>query len=140
MIKLKKALLLILISFILISCDTTITTTETENTYPEMDYADFSDIAINSVDDQLTQAYDVYYLYFFGPTCSACLGIKNEALSKIELLENDHLFLCEVNGSSQIHDSIDVTYIPSLVRIVDNNVDQIYTGGSNVLDVLNGLS
>lgn len=127
-------------SFLLIGCDKASTTTEIEVTYPNMNYADFNAIAIDSVDDQLTQPYDVYYLYFYGPECSACLSIKNEALSKIELLENDHIFLCQVNGLSDIHDSIDITYIPSLVRIVNHEVDNSYEGVKSVLDVLNGLS
>ncbi len=58
----------------------------------------------------------------------------------IGLLEDDILFLVEVNGLDDINPFINVEYTPSLVTIEDNQVTEIVWGGQNVLDALEALS
>ncbi|OQX93259.1 MAG: hypothetical protein B6I17_03420 [Tenericutes bacterium 4572_104] len=142
----KRLILIIFLTIFLTGCNslalinpsantaTTTTNTSTKN------YDDFSDLMITNADEQLTQNYSVYYLYYFQEACYACNQIKNEVLSKIELLENDKIYLIDVHGVDDICESINVTHTPSIVKIVDHQVEYIKEGSTDVLEVLNSLS
>ncbi len=129
----KKLVLVFVFLLFLVGCD--LTTTE-----DELDYSDFPSITLTDPDTQLTQPYDVYYLYFYGPTCSACLSIKTEVLLKLTLLHNDHIFLVETDSLEDINEAIAVSNIPTLVKIVDGEVDWYFVGTTQVLEEINTLS
>lgn len=134
----KKILLIFILAFALVSCDEETTTAEI--LYPEMSYLSFSSQKITVVSEQLTQEEDVYYLYFYGANCSACALIKNEALYTIEFLTEDTVYFVEANVLSEIHDDISISGTPSLVKIVNGEVESSVTNGTNVLDALHGLN
>ncbi len=131
----KRLILIIFLTILLTGCGIN-TTTESA----VKNYDDFSDLMITNADNQLTQNYSVYYLYYFQETCYACNQIKNEVLSKIELLENDVVFLIDVHGVDDIPESINVTHTPSIVKIVNHQVEYIKEGTTDVLEVINSLS
>ncbi len=89
---------------------------------------------------QLNQSQEEYYIYFYGSHCTACLTIKNEVLSKIELLESATVYLVEVDGVEDISSSIDITYTPAIVKIVNGEVSAVYEQVTPVLNTLNELS
>lgn len=126
------------LSLFLIGCEQTTTTEENLDILAE-GYIEFSDLHLEP-DDQLNQEYDVYYIYIYSRSCTACSGIKEEALSKIELLDNDMVFFVEALYLSDLNENIVIEHIPSIVKIVNNQVDTIIEGGSSVLEVLNGLT
>lgn len=132
----KRILLIFILVFALVGCDKT----TTEITYPEMSYLSFSAQKISDVSEQLTQDEDVYYVYFYGSSCSACEDIKNEALFTIEFLTEDKVYLVEVSSLSDIYDSIPISVTPAIVKVVDGEVNSYLTGGSKVLDALHGLN
>ena len=136
----------------LTSLDTTTQTTEItttflettvyseDDTYLERNYSEFSDLHITEPSAQLSQEQDRYYIYYYGPYCEHCIFIKNEVLSKIELLKNDVVYLVEVNSPSDINENILVKYTPSLVRIESTEAKDNYVGATAILNILNGLS
>ncbi len=111
-----------------------------EITYPERYYSEFEKLHIEDAKQQLSQNHESYYIYYYGLFCGACTNIKNEVLSKIELLENDVIYLVEVGNSSDIQEDIAVEYTPSLVQISNGAVEEIYVGGTSILNVINSLS
>ncbi len=133
----RKTLSLFLFSMMFLLLVGCVTETTTEDL---LEYADFEFLFITDKEEQLSQPYDTYYLYFYGPYCTSCNSIKQEALTMIGLLEDDILFLVEVNGLDDINPFINVEYTPSLVTIEDNQVTEIVWGGQNVLDALEALS
>ncbi len=122
--------------FTLVSCDEETTITMT---YPEMSYLSFSTSWINNESEQLTQDENVYYVYFYGSSCSACYNIKDEALYTIEFLNNDTVYFVVADRLSDINEAITLGGTPSLVKVVNGKVDEIFTGGSSVLTALHGL-
>lgn len=140
----KKLLLLFLLSIFLVSCEQTSEPTDSPTTtinlaVLEEGYRDFEDMHLEP-EEQLTQAYEVYYIYVYSRFCTACSGIKEEALSKIELLENDVVFFVEGLYATDLNEAIDLTYIPAIITIRNNQVQSVIDGGSNVLEVLDGLT
>lgn len=131
----KRVLLFLVLTLTLFGCEL-----NTDATTAEKDYSDFPNLIIDDPEDQLSQNYDVYYLYFYGPYCPACNNIKEEVLSKIELLDNDMIFLVQAMQLSDVNEHINVTKTPSLVRIINNQVDEIYESGETILTVLDTLS
>jgi hypothetical protein len=89
---------------------------------------------------QLNQSEEEYYIYFYGVICTGCINIKNEVLSKIELLESTTIYLVEVHGVEDISNSIDITYTPAIVKIVNGEVIAVYEKVTPVLNALNELS
>ncbi len=131
----KRLLLILLLILLLTGCSIS-----TDKTTSIKSYENFSNLIISDPSEQLTQDYSVYYLYYFQETCSHCNFIKNEVLSKIELLENDVVFLIDVHGVNDIAESINVTHTPSIVKIVDHKVEYVKEGPNPVLEVINSLS
>ncbi|XMB71987.1 thioredoxin domain-containing protein [Mycoplasmatota bacterium WC30] len=143
----KKILIIIFISIFLVSCQNDVITTAlvtTEDitliTFEERDYSEFLNITIDNPEDQLTQVPGTYYIYFYGSHCIPCGLIKNEVLSKIELLVNDKVYLVEASSSSDINDDIDIEGTPSLVLVTNNQVTQIHENGINVLEIIDSLT
>jgi hypothetical protein len=123
--------------FALVGCDEE--TTTTEFLYPEMSYLSFSAYMITNPVLQLSQAENTYYIYYYGSECSACYNIKNEALYTIEFLDQDVVYFVEIETSADINENISLEGTPSLVRVVNGEVDEVYTGGTNVLQALHAL-
>ncbi|MBN2540262.1 MAG: hypothetical protein JXB08_01925 [Bacilli bacterium] len=142
----KRLLLIFSLTFILIGCQvsTTVATTDmttiSETTTFGLDYSDFSEYQLTDVTAQLSQEYDTYYLYFYQEICYSCNFIKQEVLAKLELLENDIIFLVELHNSADVNDLIDVDQTPSMVRVVNNQVDEIAVGSVAVLAMIEPLS
>jgi len=136
--KLKKIFVLFVIFFGLIGCENT--TTSTTITYPNKDYSQFAENFISNPEDQLNQEYDEYYLYFYGPTCLSCEYIKNEVLSKIELLSDTMIFFVEASIPADVNSEIAVTHTPSLVKVVNHQVVEIFEGGASLLSEIDTLS
>lgn len=132
----KQFILLFILSILLFGCS--LETTEV-TTYATHNYSEFSDLIISNPSEQLSQNEDQYYIYFYGPTCTACNSIKNEVLSKIELLESTTMYLVEVHGPGDISSSIDITYTPAIVKIVGGEVIGIYEQVTSVLNIINQL-
>ncbi|MBI9008733.1 MAG: hypothetical protein JEZ05_01770 [Tenericutes bacterium] len=132
----KKIILVLALMFSLVACDEETTTTMT---YPEMSYLSFSAYWITDVDEQLTQDESVYYLYFYGSNCVACQTIKDEALYTIEFLDVDAVYFVQADSFSAINAAITIEGTPSLVKIVNGEVDEVFTGGTSVLAALHGL-
>lgn len=128
-----KKILVLLSLFILVGCDQSTTTTG-----EALDYSDFTEYMIFEADTQLSLDHYDYYLYFYQLQCGGCNAIKQEVLSKIELLESDHIYLVQVTppGTNDIHPSIHVEYTPSLVWIVNGEVEDIFVGPEDVLTAL----
>jgi len=129
---LKKLVLLIFLTFFLVACDLTADS--------GLDYSDFLAITLTDTDDQLTQEEDLYYLYFFSPYCSACDSIKNEVLYKITLLRIDRIYLVETLSGDAVATDISVTNIPTLVKVVDHQVEAYFVGTTQVKEELKTLS
>lgn len=128
----KKLVLLIFLTFFLVACDLTADS--------GLDYSDFLAITLTDTDDQLTQEEDLYYLYFFSPYCSACDSIKNEVLYKITLLRIDRIYLVETLSGDAVATDISVTNIPTLVKVVDHQVEAYFVGTTQVKEELKTLS
>jgi|AntAceMinimDraft_18_1070375.scaffolds.fasta_scaffold00195_8 hypothetical protein len=123
--------------FALVGCDNQTTTVIS---YPEMSYLSFSGFIIYDADEQLIQEEDVYYIYYYGNNCSACYNIKNEALYTIEFLDENTVYFVKIYTSGDIHEDIPLEGTPSLVRIINGEVDEVFTGGTKVLGALHELS
>ena len=140
----KRLIIMLLFSFFLVGCEATSTTTEittsTASTEELLDYSDFPSLLMTEADQQLTQEYQTYYLYFYQETCYSCNYIKQEALSKIALLETDIVFLVEVHSPSDIAEGIGVTQTPSIVTVVDNEATDLQIGSLAVLDFIDSLT
>lgn len=132
----KQFIILFILSILLVGCsaDTTEVTT-----YATRNYSEFSNLMIENPSSQLNQSEEEYYIYFYGLACTACSSIKNEVLSKIELLESTTIYLVEVNGVEDISNSVDITYTPAIVKIVGGEVSAVYEKVTAVLNLLNEL-
>jgi len=131
----------------LVSCQTNTTTTETQTTqdttlltFQDREYSEFIDITIADIEAQLTQGSGTYYVYYYGTYCYPCGQIKNEVLSKIELLVNDKVYLVETNSLSDINENINVEYTPSIVIITDNQAVQVIQGEIGILNIIDSLT
>ncbi len=129
------SILMLLFTF---GCDNTTTTESTIITTNAYDL--YSQHYLTDASMQLSQNYDTYYLYYYQLECGGCNAIKEEVLAKLELLENDVLFLVLVTSYDDINDNIAVEYTPSLVRVVNHQVDEIAVGPTNVLTMIETLS
>ena len=146
-----KKIIALLFVVLLVGCDLTTSSdpttelTQTSNTttvttYPEREYSEFDDLKITDKDSQLSQIEETYYVYYYGVNCLTCINIKNEVLSKIELLQNDKVYLVQVSSSQDIHDDIAVQYTPTLVEITNGAVVEMYVGAQRILEVLDQLT
>lgn len=125
----------------LIGCEETTTTTTTTLTsetisYLDLDYSDFGGQFIYNPEQQLTMPESEYYLYFYGPFCSACHVLKPEILDRFYRAENDVIYLVSVNYSSDINDDIDIRYTPTLVKVVGGEVVETYQGNTAIREML----
>jgi len=141
-INLKRRLLLslffILIPFLLLGCDQSSSTTTSQST--GYDYSDFTNLLVSDKDFQLIMSDTPYYLYFYGATCTHCMAIKQEVLTKIASLKSDVIFLARVNSLRDVSPDIDVTATPALVYVVDHKPVAYYDGQSTVLEQINQLN
>ena len=140
----KRTLAFFLLMFFLplftgCSLTTTSTTVSTEpgTTY---EYDDFSDLLINSPEDQLTRPETDYYIYFYGEHCYLCQTIKQEALAYIASLETDKVYLVRVSSYDDINEAIDFPGTPSIAHIVAYESVNVEKGESGVLGVLENLT
>lgn len=134
--KIFLVLLMVFVGFGLVACDESTTTTSSSSTYA---YSDFPNLLIYDSDMQLNMSDGTYYIYFYGSSCSHCITIKQDVLTIIASLEDDTVYLVDTDFY-YINSSINVTGTPSLVKVVDHRVNRIYSGTTDVLSALEGLS
>ncbi len=133
--------LLVFISVLfLIGCETTTTGTTTETiSYLDLDYSDFQGQFIDDVDTQLNMPYQEYYIYYYGPTCSACIILKPEILDRFYHAKNDVIYFVAVLTPSDINENIGIRYTPSLVKVVDGEVVEAYQGNTAIRGMIEDI-
>lgn len=102
-----------------------------------LDYDDFTHI--EQPEWQLLIDQAEYYIYFYQTTCSACNSIKADVLEKVATLETDIVYFVRIQEVSDVSEAFNFQYIPTIVHIVNGDIDSESTGESSVLDVLEGL-
>lgn len=126
--------LVFILTPVLFACDQTTTTTT------GLDYSMFVSLWVTDPSQQLNVSDDPYYIYYYGLTCSHCNAIKQEVLTKIASLNEDHVYLVSVTSTSSVGSGIGVTSTPAIVYVVDHQVSGIHVGETSVLEIIQGLS
>jgi hypothetical protein len=129
----SACLVLTLCSFV--GCQTT--TSTTTGVY---DYSDFSDLIIGSVEAQLSMPEADYYIYYYGTSCAHCATIKNQVLNILHSLANDVVYIVAVSHPADVDPATGVTVTPSLIKVSNHLVVELYDSPSEVLSALGGLS
>ncbi len=129
---------MMLLSLVLVACGDQ---NETEYQYSDYDY-----YQITSFDQQLNHPQNEYYIYYYFETCEACLEIKNDVLSKVASLDEDHLFLFDVQAGIDIHpdeflrnEDDGKFYTPTMVYVQDGEFVEKWVGIDQVLSILENL-
>ncbi|MCF7923874.1 MAG: hypothetical protein K9L64_02060 [Candidatus Izimaplasma sp.] len=117
-----------------------ISTTNVNTNNNDYVYSDYIYYQIENFDDQLNRLESDYYIYYYSEVCSACIAIKNDVLSTISNLEEDHLFLFDISRDIQVEPSINLRYTPTLAYISDNQYVEKYVGADDILEILDNLN
>ncbi len=128
-----RILIISILFLLLIGCETT--TDSTTTTYLDLDYSDFEGRIIFDSSMQLSMPEDDYYLYFYGPYCQACIILKPEILNAFYDAEA-MFYIVVVTGYQDIHPDIDLEGTPTLLRIIDHEVVEVYVGNTQIRSVL----
>jgi len=106
-------------------------------------YIDYEYYQLTTFDQQLNHEQNEYYIYYYFENCGACLRVKNDVLGKIANLNEDHLFLFDVQSGIEIHpdeflrDEDDGKfYTPTLVHVEDGEFIEKWVGMDEVLSIL----
>ena len=134
--KLLTILMVLLAGFLFVSCEKTTTTT---TAFVEYDYSDFPELFISDPYTQLNVIDEDYYVYYYQLICKNCSKIKQEVLTKIASLTQDHVFLVQVSSSSDIMPGIGVERTPSIIKVVNHQLVSMDEGVTDVLAVIDGL-
>lgn len=138
----KKAFLgvfsLIIFLFVF-GCQGDTTTTTRVTTTNNLDYSDFPELILTDPLEQMNRPELDYYLYFYGPTCEHCLEIKGELLAIIQYLRIDKVYIIEADSYDDIADEISIDETPSLVHVVNHEVEDSVTGAALVMGIIRGL-
>lgn len=129
---------------------TTTTTTSTSSTSAYTttklyDYSDFANQTITDKSQQLTMSAGTYYIYLYGPTCTHCEQIKQQALSLIDSITSNSIYIVAISQLADVNDTIrsyanDEIFTPSLIKISNHEVAYIYVGGDTVLSELTDMT
>lgn len=130
-----KFAVLFLLAFAITACDKT-----TEPQYLDVDYSDFIGQFIEEVDEQLEMPYDDYYVYYYGPNCSACIEIKPEVLDQFYRAKNTVIYFVTVYSELDINPDSGVTHTPTVIRVTNNNVSEFHEGISPIRAILNQIT
>jgi hypothetical protein len=133
--KILAILIILVIGFLFGSCDQITTTTSFEG----YDYSDFSVLLISDPYTQLNVIDEDYYVYYYGLSCSHCNAIKQEVLTKIATLNQDHVFLVQVSSLSDIMSETGVTSTPAIIKVVNHQLESKDVGETDVLAVIDAL-
>ncbi len=141
----KKIILgvVIILTFVLTGCslDTTVST---------YSYNDFYSHYIFDKSEQMDMSDGVYYIYLYGPECSHCEKIKQDVLYRLDHIMNYSVYLVAVSSLDDVNDTI-IDYCkinvdpdspiltPSLVKIDNHEVVQVFVGENDVISALNKL-
>ena len=131
--------LLIILTFILIiyGCDKTTTTTIS---YLDVDYSDFVGQFIEEAEEQLSMPEEVYYIYYYGPRCTACDIIKPEVLDTFYRAKQTTIYLVAVLDEFDINEDSGVTHTPTIIKVENNEVTDFYEGITNIREMLNEIT
>lgn len=136
--KYLKYFLIILLLLVMVGC----------NDEPEVDYqySDYEYYQMTSYDHQLNHPKNEYYIYYYFESCEACLYIKDDVLSKVANLNEDYIFLFDVQSGIDIHpdeflrDEDDGKfYTPTMVYVKDGEFVGKWVGIDEVLSILETL-
>lgn len=133
--RLIKYVVIILLAVAITACDET-----TETQYLDVDYSDFVGQFIDDVDDQLEMPYDDYYVYYYGPSCSACIEIKPEVLDRFYRAKNTTIFFVTVYSELDINPDSGVTHTPTVIRVTNNAVSEFHEGITPIRAMLNQIT
>jgi hypothetical protein len=110
----------------------------------EYSYSDFASQTITDKAQQTNMESGTYYIYLYGPSCEHCIMIKQEALGMIDKISKYNVYLVSVSSITDVNDEIlayanDDVFTPSLVKISNYKVADIYVGGTDVINTLKDL-
>jgi hypothetical protein len=132
-----KISLIFLLGLLFVACDQT---TETTVSYLDLDYGDFPGQFITEVDNQLNMSETDYYVYYYGPRCSACEIIKPQALDKFYRAKETTIYFVTVMSLNDIDENSGVKATPTIIRVVDNEVVEFYAGVSQIQAMLDDIT
>lgn len=133
-------ILVFLSVLLLVGCETTTSeTTTTTISYMDLDYSDFQGQFIDDVDEQLNMPYQEYYIYYYGPNCSACIILKPEILDRFYHAKNDVIYFVAVITPDDINENVDIRYTPSLVKVIDGEVTEAYQGNTAIRGMIEDI-
>lgn len=132
-----KILPLFIISIFLFSCNTTTTTT---SQYLDVDYDDFNGQFIEVPDEQLSMPQDDYYIYYYGKSCEGCILIKDQVLDTFFRAKNTTIYFVSVNSIYDIDPNSGVSVTPTVVRVQNNQVTEIYEAGNEIIPMLKDIT
>jgi hypothetical protein len=133
--RLLTILMVLMAGLLFLSCEQTTTTTS----FAGYNYSDFPELLISDPYTQLNVLDQDYYVYYYGLTCAHCIAIKQEVLTKIALLTQDHVFLVQVSSLSDIMPGIGVTKTPTIIKVVNHQLVSLDVGDTDVLAVFDSL-
>lgn len=133
--RLIKLSLITLLMIVITACDKT-----TESTYLDVDYTDFVGQFIEDVDDQLNMPSDDYYVYYYGPGCSACIILKPEILDRFYRARETTIYLVTVYNELDLNPDTGVTHTPSIIRVTNGVVAEFYEGNTDIRSMLNQIT
>lgn len=139
--KISVFVLFISLFMVFVACDNTTTTyTTIDTTIQSYDYGYFANQFISDPNLQLSASDQPYYIYYYGESCTHCIAIKQEVLSIVLSLQNDQVFFVSTNSYLDVMSGINVRSTPSLVYVVNHQVQQIYVGDTDVLEIFHTMS
>jgi hypothetical protein len=125
-----------LLAILITACDKT----TTESSYLDVDYSDFVGQFIEEVEEQLDMPSDDYYVYYYGPGCSACIEIKPEVLDRFYRAKNTTIYFVTVYNELDLNPDTGVTATPTVIRVVNGQVAEFYEGVSEIRSILNQIT
>ncbi len=107
------------------------------------DYNDFSNQTITKFVHSLTISNNPHLVYYYHPSCAYCNSIKQDVLTFFNDLDNFEFFLLDTTIATDDLNIQELTTVPSLFLIVNNDVEITYIGTQQILgfidDYTNGL-
>lgn len=132
-----KIITIIFFGVLLLGCSIETTTSSSSST--GLDYSQFSSLKVLDPSMQLNMDENSYYLYFYSESCTPCNEIKEEVLTIISGLEADKVYFVETNSTIDIFSEIDVSTTPSIVHVLNHQVESIHSGKADVLEIFHTL-
>ena len=108
--------------------------------YLDFDDVDFTGQFITDVENQLNMPESDYYVYYYGPRCSACEMIKPQALDKFYRAKETTIYFVTVLGFEDINETSGVKGTPTIIRVVDNEVVEFYEGVTKIQSMLDDIT